>query len=215
MHIFLLRLRQTAAVGLHDPLILQLALGLQLGRSSVAGCGGLSGEAAGLEALSCDSSALGAMTAVVAAKAARRANSRRESRLFNFNSSRRSSMDSSESMDSSDMEDSSRIATLAETRKPNGRETASQSRCSPRSPFRDRTPQNEKARMFSVPRCLCGDSDFQITTVSLYSPYTCRMASEISPTVACASTASTITGIRLPVPRAVSSTAFTAACHLA
>src|SRR5580658_8040604 len=51
----------------------------------------------------------------------------------------------------------------------------------------------------------------QITTASLYSPYTFRMASEISPTVALASTAASIRGMRLSPERAVSSTARSAA----
>src|SRR6202051_1983837 len=46
----------------------------------------------------------------------------------------------------------------------------------------------------------------QITTASLYSPNTRRIASEISPTVAQASTAARIRGITLAPERAASST---------
>src|SRR5215469_3423019 len=48
--------------------------------------------------------------------------------------------------------------------------------------------------------------DNQITTVSRYSPNTLRIVSEISPTLAFASTAAIIRGMRLLPERAVSST---------
>src|SRR5712692_1785106 len=47
----------------------------------------------------------------------------------------------------------------------------------------------------------------QITTVSLYSPYTFLIASEVSPTVALASTAARILGIRFSPERAGPATA--------
>src|SRR5580704_3219309 len=53
----------------------------------------------------------------------------------------------------------------------------------------------------------------QITTVSWYSPKTRRIASDISPTVAKASTAARIHGIKLAPDRALSSTPLSAACQ--
>ena len=58
-------------------------------------------------------------------------------------------------------------------------------------------------------------SNYQITTVSRYSPKARRKASEISPTVAYASTAARIPGMRFSVVRARRSTSSSAACDLA
>ncbi len=79
--VLLLFLIQSLAVGLNDPLIFQLTLGLQLRRERARRRCSLVGDGVGFGAASCDRSELGKTTAVVAAKAARRANSRRESLL--------------------------------------------------------------------------------------------------------------------------------------